>query len=647
MRRHYLVVSALLGSGLLVAGLVLFWGRARPTVRPVNIEAFRYGTEPCVIRANRGDRLILTFSSRDTGHSFLLQEYDIDAKITPGTDLVEVFRPSRPEEPPQRVRQVELVAGRPGFWGALTSKGRFRCHVYCGPMHGFEQGDLIVWPNVLLVASLFGLFAVAVLGVARALHPRSPVHEPEGRADARGLDLFARFPVLKRLAQRPGLPATLMIPMMAGMYLIVLTGLLGTKVSGRNFSVMVLWVGWLFLLTAVLVPLGGRLWCLLCPLPMVGDLVQRRALRAPSDEVRGPYRNRFFGLQRPWPRWLSNAWPRTLMFLCVGTFSTYIVSAPRATGWLLVGLFGLATVMPLVYELRAFCRYLCPISAFIGLYAMTGRLALRPAAEPVCRECAVHTCRTGSAKGWACPYGLCMAEVDRNNDCGLCTECVRTCAYDNVSLYWRPFASDRRLESVGEAFLSIAMLVLAVAYCLTHLGPWPEVRNWVDLIDRHRWDLFWQYAAILWATALIAAPALVYGTAWLGRRLGAGARPARELFVANAAALVPLGLMAWVAFAVPLIMVHFSFILMTLSDPFGWNWNLFGTAGMPWRQIWPAGIPWIQAGAILAGVGYTLRNALRNWVGETATARAAVLGALPLGAVVLAFGTGMLWFFTN
>jgi hypothetical protein len=224
---------------------------------------------------------------------------------------------------------------------------------------------------------------------------------------------------------------------------------------------------------------------------------------------------------------------------------------------------------------------------------------------------------------------------------------VKTCAYDNVSLYWRPFAADRRFASVGEAFMSVAMLVLAVAYCVTHLGPWPEVRNWVDLIDKQRWDLFWRYAASLWLGALVVAPALVASTAWVGRQIGSAIVSVRELFIANAAALVPLGLMTWTAFVVPLIMVHWTFILMTLSDPFGWNWDLLGTAGMPWKQVCPAAVPWLQAGAILTGTGYTLRNALRNWSEVTTSARSAVLGACPFGLGVLAFAGGMVWFFTN
>jgi polyferredoxin len=591
--------------------------------------------------------LLLTFSSRDTGHSVFLQEYDLDVKISPGTEFVEVFSASRPWEPSRRVRQVELVAGRPGIVGALTSKARFRCHVYCGPMHGFEQGDLVVWPNYLLVLSLLGLLATGVLSAARALSGPATTDSAQDHADDEGSDLFARFPALKRLFQRPSLQFTLMLPMMAGVYLMVLTGLLGTKVAGRNLAIMGVWVVWLFLLTAVFVPLGGRFWCLVCPLPIVGDWVQWKGTRPQHGDAPGPRRDRFARLCLTWPEWLSNVWPRTLLFLAMGTFSTLIVGSPRVTAFLLLGMFALATLVSFIYELRAFCRYLCPINAFIALYSMVGRLALRPTSRGVCAECRDRTCRSGSTRGWACPYGLCLAEVDRNNDCGLCTECVKTCAHDNVSLYWRPFASDRRLANVSEAFMSIALLVLGVASCVTHLGPWPEVRNWVDLLDRQRWDLFWRYVVVLWVLAFVAAPAIVHATAWLGRWLGRARVPPKTIFVSNAAALVPIGLTTWVAFAVPLIMVHSTFVLMTLSDPFGWNWDLLGTAGMPWRQIMPAATPWIQAGVILAGVGYTLRNGLRNWREITGSPRGALLGASPFGLGVLAFGAAMLWFFTN
>jgi hypothetical protein len=40
--------------------------------------------------------------------------------------------------------------------------------------------------------------------------------------------------------------------------------------------------------------------------------------------------------------------------------------------------------------------------------------------------------------------------------------------------------------------------------------------------------------------------------------------------------LVPLGLMAWIAFTVSFAFAKFSYVLPVVSDPLGWGWNLIG-----------------------------------------------------------------------
>src|SRR5688572_29874439 len=62
---------------VLVAGAVLpVWiagvGAPQPQTRDIHIEAYRYGFSPSRIHVNRGDRLRLSFSTRDTGQSFFL-----------------------------------------------------------------------------------------------------------------------------------------------------------------------------------------------------------------------------------------------------------------------------------------------------------------------------------------------------------------------------------------------------------------------------------------------------------------------------------------------------------------------------------------------------------------------------------------------
>ena len=70
--------------------------------------------------------------------------------------------------------------------------------------------------------------------------------------------------------------------------------------------------------------------------------------------------------------------------------------------------------------------------------------------------------------------------------------------------------------------------------------------------------------------------------------------------------LVPLGLAAWAAFSFPLIMVNFSHVTSSLSDPLGWGWDLFGTADYHWSPLWPEWIPYLQIPLLLLGLGAAL-----------------------------------------
>ena len=639
-RRRLKQIATLLVLAALPAGLVQLTA-AQPRDRHFHVTSFRYGKQPSVIRVNRGDRVHLSFSTRDTAHSFFLEEFDIDAKIEPGARGVALFAPSDPQARPSMVEEVAFTARHPGWLGPLISKSQYRCHVWCGPMHAFEHGNLIIAPNTLLWAGL-GL----VLGIPLAGLIGLRAASAAGRVRGSGRDILRRSGLLRRVLKSRRFPVAVAIVMGVPFYLVVLTSLFGTHVGGRNLGIMFTWVVWLFVLIVVLIPLGGRLWCSVCPIPLFGEWLQRLSItRVRSGSTAGT-NNRFFGLSLPWPRALANAWPRLILLMALGTFSTVLVAEPRVTGWVLVGMLLAALLCSLVFRLRAFCRYLCPINAFVGLYATDGKLALRSADADTCARCKVHTCLEGGERGWACPYGLCVADIGENTDCGLCLECVKSCVYDNVTLRWRPFASETGLRSVPEAVGAVALLVLACAYCVVHLGHWPAVRDWVNILDKNNWGAFGLYAAALWLMALAVVPGLVFGLAWLGGRLAAKGN-AREMFVSSSPALVSVGLMLWMAFVISMLFVNVSFVAQSLSDPFGWGWDFLGTAGTHWHQLWPRAVPWLQVGCVLAGLGYGLRKNWRAWSGATGDFSRALKGAAPLSVFLVLLTAGFVVFFAN
>ncbi|RPJ86218.1 MAG: 4Fe-4S binding protein [Acidobacteria bacterium] len=623
-------LSCVLIASALLPALLAWLFAPPPQTRDMHIEAFRYGFSPSRIQVNRGDHLRLTFSTRDTGQSFFLQDYDRHVVISPGTELVEVQRLSRPEEPPLRTSVVELRAGLEAWWGPFVSKSQFRNHTYNGPMHGTERGDLIVGPNYLLASGLGLLcaipFAVLLLGV--------------NSRGTRSFNLFALAPWLKRLVKWPSFQFALTIPMLAVFYFVILAGFFGTKVSGRNAGPMVIWVVWLSALIVTLVPLGGRVWCLACPLPSLGEWLQRRRLAAPSQQQRAPAAIWIWGP-------LSGAWPRTIFFLLLGTFSMALVAVPAATSWLLVGLALLAILMSFGAEQRGFCRHLCPINSFISLYSMTGRLMVRSVSPDTCARCREHFCLNGSSAGWGCPYGLCLGEVKRNNDCGVCTECVKTCAYDNVAVFWRFSGWDRGVANRGEAWQAIVMFSLGVIYCVLNLGPWHQVRDWVDIVDKQNWGSFSIFSAAVWLLLLGLLPMLLYVLTRIGLGISRATVAPGAMFRASCACLVPLGLAFWVAFAVALFSSMSTFVLLSLSDPFNWGWDLLGTAGKPWYILWSPAIAWLQVASVLVGLVYSLKALRLAWESAQEASRVGLPGALPWACFLWLVAGAMVWFYAG
>jgi polyferredoxin len=611
-----------------------------PKTRDIHIEAYRYGFSPSRIKANRGDRLRLTFSTRDTGQSFFFQDYDLHIYINPGSSLVSVQRLSQPDSPPVQMETVEIVAGLPGWQGWLTSKSQFRNHTYNGPLHGTERGELIVSPNFLLWGGLGLLGAIPLAGLLIA-----------GRRSAAArrspLNLFERFPWLKRMAKAPSFQFNIALPMLGVFWFIILAGLLGTKVAGRNAGPMITWVLWLSGLILLLVPIGGRIWCTVCPLPLMGEWMQRRRLSRNPAELEGRSPRRIFGVPLIWPAWLSNAWPRVLLFLLLGTFSTNIIAMPPATSWMLIALMVLAIVVSVFPEQRLFCRHICPINSYISLYSTAGRVMVRSVSSQTCTDCTEQFCLTGSAKGWGCPYGLCVGEIDRNNDCGACMECVKTCAYDNVAVFWRTEGWDKEVASYSEAWQAIVMFALACLYCVVNLGSWDRIRDWIDLLDKQNWRSFGVYALAVWVVCLGVLPALWYLLTRIGIGIGRSDLDRKAQFRATTAALIPLGLSCWMAFALATLLSMMTFLLQSLSDPFNWGWDLLGVAGSPWHIVWSAGTPWLQVACVLVGAAYSMQTLYHCWLDGAPQKRRALMASLPLGSFVFIAAGAMICFFAG
>jgi hypothetical protein len=170
----------------------------------------------------------------------------------------------------------------------------------------------------------------------------------------------------------------------------------------------------------------------------------------------------------------------------------------------------------------------------------------------------------------------------------------------------------------------------------------------VNVVDKTDWGQFGLYAAVLWMLALGVIPLLFQLFTALGLRWSHQTNvTVATVFQQTMPAVLPLGIVLWAVFFVDTLMSNFTFVLMTLSDPFGWGWDLLGTAGMPWIQLWPSGVPWIQTGLLLVGIGLSLRGGYQRWLRICGDRVNALIGFLPTSVVYTLLTAGMLAFVSN
>ncbi len=582
MRRLLPLFLAL--SGLLMAFLpAQSLPVAGPAERTFVMDATRFAFSPAVIRVNPGDRVTLILQSDDVVHGIYVDGYDLEVRAEPGQPATLTF-----------------TADQKGSF-------RLRCSVTCGALHPFMIGKLQVgtpvwwWRGLgLLLLGMATVFGV----IARSEQSEIPSNQAGdhfGRFRAPAIvpakfDLL-RLPGLRRALTSRWPQFILRAIALAGFLFAMFAGLFGTPVGNRNFAIVAVWIAWWALLILLAVPFLGRAWCSICPIPLPGEWLQNRALLGPDPQKPPKARRR-------WPKALRNIWLQNAGFTVLALFSTWVLTSPRLTGAVLAALLLLALVIAWAYERRAFCRYLCPVGGFIGLYAQAAPIELRVKDTAVCAAHTTKACYQGNENGYGCPWGVFPAGMVRNNVCGLCFECLRTCDYDNLALNLRPPGSDLTQErgaKLDEAFKNFIMLGSALTYAALFLGPWGELK----MAAYQLFSLPWLgYALGLLALTWGVLPALFALATCLAD--GRGRSGLRRAFTRAAYALTPLGLSAWVAFSLSFVFASFSYLWPALSDPLGWGWNLFGTAGASWQPYLMTWVPPLQAVTLTLGLGWSL-----------------------------------------
>jgi hypothetical protein len=182
---------------------------------------------------------------------------------------------------------------------------------------------------------------------------------------------------------------------------------------------------------------------------------------------------------------------------------------------------------------------------------------------------------------------------------------------------------------MDEAFKAFIMLGSAMIYAGVLLGPWGTLKDAAYHVGTSSWFI---YAAVFLTLIFGILP----GFFTVGLLRTKSDKPLRQRFASLSTALIPLGLMFWVAFSLSFVLTNASYILASLSDPFGLGWNLFGTANATWQPMLTSLLAPAQTLALVGGL---------IWSAQTAQKAAKEVKTSPIPVIVFCLLTTivMLW----
>jgi polyferredoxin len=353
--------------------------------------------------------------------------------------------------------------------------------------------------------------------------------------------------------------------LLVGFLFTILTALLGSPVGSHNFAIIMVWIAWWTTLKLGFIPLGGRSWCSICPIPLPGEWLQQGGIIEKGK--------RKIGLNRRWPKALRGSWLQSGGFLLIGMFSAVTLTDPHVTGWVLLAIFVLAVGMSFIFEHRAFCSYICPIGGFSGMYSKAAPVELKVIDKEICAGHGDKSCYK------ACLWGIYPVAMKDSSACGLCMECLRACPQDNLALNLRPHGTDLSRPTpsarLDEAFLALIMLGSALVFSAVFLGPWGWLKTDAYKIGSQSWLV---YAAGFLVLNLLVLPGIFTLCVGVWKKISRNSLSLRRMMSNEAQGLLPLGLLAWMAFTISFALPKLSYVIGVLNDPFGWGWKLLGAS---------------------------------------------------------------------
>jgi len=428
-------------------------------------------------------------------------------------------------------------------------------------------------------------------------------------SDESTVDLTA-VPLLGKLLRNAAVIKGLQLFSVSMLALAIYLGLF-TENSKTGLTVLLFWGIFWPLLTCLVTPSLGPVYCAVCPHGVMGKWLQR------------------FGLKRRFPRKLRVAWISiSLMVLgyWVLAFSMpgLIGSSSLYTAWYFLGFTLLAGLVFFIFTDMAYCKYVCPLGRVLTTHGKVGGLVIR-SEQSACATCTHFSC----AK--ACPYHLSPFNFEKNNNsesCTLCLDCVQACP--SIELHWqRPGkAISRPIQRNDPHDYWVLLIMFAVAavgiqflHGLQHTGlrdylPWNVLGTWLNQTLSIDVRAFKFSGLLGMLTALGSTIALALVGAKVAARITGAEFKAIRLDLGYA--LAPVAILGLIPHSILTFTTHYAPLLVSeVGALLGYAWhieplaqrgdawlqwlNLLSWFGFAWalRILWKRIVPWCSSRAQL------------------------------------------------
>lgn len=300
-----------------------------------------------------------------------------------------------------------------------------------------------------------------------------------------------------RLLRHRWFPWAGRIALLSFLLLLTFAALFGPVDPRLNFATVMSWIVWWPLL-AVSYLAVGRVWCAVCPMGALSELTHRTLglkLRAPSL-----FKRRYLVAAILFFAILYQAWIEEV---------TRASLSPLVTGFILWGFTVGALASGLIFERWTWCRHLCPLGAWSGVFAMSSVVEVR--ADPrVCvdKRCTGIYCYFGRDGLPGCPFHQVPKTMQTNRYCSTCGNCLKACPNGAISVRLRPpgreFLSQRK-EMPENALVAVVAIGVVAFQAFVMTQPWAGLR------ERLSTDPLLANDALLYSAALLAFVGLALG----------------------------------------------------------------------------------------------------------------------------------------